>query len=274
MIMSWKRSICFFSIFSFIFSSNTAAQVNAVNPILKNVQSYKIYYGEANEQVIERLSKYDMVIIEPYAFTREQVQQLKKSGTVVLGYVSVLELEDWHKSQVMESDYYYRDGEKMRIEQWDTYIMNLADSHYRSIIINKVKQQIIEKGIDGVFLDTAGDIDDYFYDQAAVQEKFRLAYVNLLKEIKSVDSNLLLVQNWGFETIKSATLNFIHGVLWEDFNKRVITEDQWSQNWMRYFKQQSNKIVTFTVTPDDISKKYSTVNGFISTINPNDIYDH
>ncbi|MEI2319306.1 endo alpha-1,4 polygalactosaminidase [Bacillus paramobilis] len=272
--MSWKRSICFFSIFSFIFSSNTAAQVNAVNPVLKNVKSYKIYYGEANEQVIKRLSKYDMVIIEPYAFTREQVQQLKKSGTVVLGYVSVLELEVWHKSQVMESDYYYRDSEKMKIEKWDTYIMNLADNHYRSIIINKVKQQIVGKGIDGVFLDTVGDIDDYFYDQAALQEKFRLAYVNLLKEIKSVDSNLLLVQNWGFETIKSAALNFIHGVLWEDFNKQVIAEDQWSQGWMRYFKKQGNKIVTFTVTPDDISKKYSTINGFIPTINPNDIYNN
>ena len=43
----------------------------------KNVRSYKIYYGEANEQVIEGLSKYDMVIIEPYAFSKEQVQQLK-----------------------------------------------------------------------------------------------------------------------------------------------------------------------------------------------------
>ncbi len=48
------------------------------NQFLKNVRSYKIYYGEANEQVIEGLSKYDMVIIEPYAFSKEQVQQLKK----------------------------------------------------------------------------------------------------------------------------------------------------------------------------------------------------
>ena len=50
----------------------------------------------------------------------------------------------------------------MKIEQWDTYIMNLADEHYRRIVVNKVKQQVIGKGIDGVFLDTAGDIDDYF----------------------------------------------------------------------------------------------------------------
>lgn len=209
----------------------------------------------------------------PYAFTNEQIQQLKKSGTLVLGYVSVLELEAWHKPQVVESDYYYRDGKKMKIEQWDTYIMNLADEHYRGIVVNKVKQQIIGKGIDGVFLDTAGDIDDYFYNQPATQEKFREAYANLLKEIKSIDSNLFLIQNWGFETIKNTSLNLIHGVLWEDFNKQVITNDKWSQNWMRYFKQQSNKIVTFTVTPDNVSKEYSFTNGFIATINPNDIYD-
>ncbi|HDR7792759.1 TPA: endo alpha-1,4 polygalactosaminidase [Bacillus luti] len=271
--MALKRSMCFLAIFSFIFSSNTSAQADMVNPVLKGVQSYKIYYGEANDQVIERLSKYDMVVIEPYAFTKEQIQQLKKSGTVVLGYVSVLELEAWHKPQVVESDYYYRDRKKMKIEQWDTYIMNLADNHYRSIVVNKVKQQIIGKGIDGVFLDTAGDIDDYFYDQPVTQEKFREAYVNLLKEIKDLDSNLLLIQNWGFETIKNTSLNFIHGVLWEDFNKKIIAQDEWSQIWMRYFKQQSNKIVTFTVTPDNISKKYSSMNGFIPTMNPNDIYD-
>ena len=91
-----------------------------------------------------------MVIIEPYAFTKEQVQQLKIRNSSP-GYVSVLELESWHKSQVVESDYYYRDGKKMKIEQWDTYIMNLADEHYRRIVVNKVKQQVIGKGIDGVF---------------------------------------------------------------------------------------------------------------------------
>ncbi|MBK5491815.1 endo alpha-1,4 polygalactosaminidase [Bacillus sp. TH13] len=271
--MILKRPMCFLAIFSFIFASSTSAQANVVNPVLKNVQSYKIYYGEANEQVIERLSKYDMVIIEPYAFTKEQIQQLKKSGTVVLGYVSVLELEAWHKPQIVEKDYYYRDGKKMKIEQWDTYIMNLADEHYQGIVVNKVKQQILGKVIDGVFLDTVGDIDDYFYDQPAIQEQIQLAYVNLLKEIKSLDSNLFLIQNWGFETIKSTSLNFIHGVLWEDFNKQVIVKDEWSQKWMRYFKQQSNKIVTFTVTPDKVSKKYSSVNGLIPTMNRNDIYD-
>ncbi|HHK5535523.1 TPA: endo alpha-1,4 polygalactosaminidase [Bacillus mobilis] len=271
--MVLKRSMFFFTMFSFIFSSSTSAQANVVNPILKKVQSYKIYYGEANKQVIEGLSKYDMVIIEPYAFTKEQIQQLKQSGTVVLGYVSVLELEAWHKREVLETDYYYRDGKKMKIEQWDTYIMNLADNHYRGIVVNKVKQQIIGKGIDGVLLDTVGDIDDYFYDQPAKQKQFREAYVNLLKEIKGLDSKLLLIQNWGFETIKTASLNFIHGVLWEDFNKQVIAKDEWSQNWMRYFKQQNNKIVTFTVTPDKVSKKYSSINGFIPVMNPNDIYD-
>lgn len=179
----------------------------------------------------------------------------------------------WHKPKVIESDYFYKNGKKMTIKQWDTYIMNLADDHYREIVLAKVKQRIVEKGIDGVFLDTVGDIDDYFCNQPVIQENFRNAYVTLLKEIKNIDSSLLLVQNWGFETVKSTSLNLIHAVLWEDFNKQVIANDEWSQNWMRYFKQQKNKIVTFTVAPDDISKEYSFTNGFISTINPNDIYD-
>lgn len=272
--MMFKGSIFLVVLFSFIFTSHTSAQASVIHDTLKDVKSYKIYYGEANDQVIQELSEYDMVVIEPYAFTKEQIQSLQQAGTLVLGYVSVLELESWHKSQVLETDYYYRNNKKMKIPQWNTYIMDIGEDHYQDIILTKVKQQIVGKGMDGVFLDTAGDIDDYFHKQPDVQKYFREAYVDLLKEMKQIDSNLIFVQNWGFDTIKSASLNYIHAVLWEDFNKQVVATNEWSQNWIRYFKQQSDNIVTFTVVPDGPSEKYSLKQGFIPTRNPNDIYDH
>lgn len=270
----FRRFTSLMALLSFIFASSTSAQAMTIDvKDLKDVKDYKIYYGEANKKVIKELSQYDMVIIEPYAFTKKQIEQLKQSGTIVLGYVSVMELEDQHRSQVVKSDYYYQNNEKMRIEQWDTYIMNLQETHYRDILLTKVEEQIVEKGIDGVFLDTVGDIDDYFYDQPTVQKQFRDAYVTFLKEIKEIDSNLILVQNWGFPTLKSASLNLVDGVLWEDFNQEVISKDEWSQDWIRYFKKYKNQLVTFTVTPNKQSKAYSKKIGFIPTMNGNDIYN-
>ncbi len=53
-ILLWSGNVpCTFSYIFFYFSSSTSAQANVVEPVLKNVRSYKIYYGEANEQVIE-----------------------------------------------------------------------------------------------------------------------------------------------------------------------------------------------------------------------------
>lgn len=214
-----------------------------------------------------------MVIIEPYVVTKEQIQQLKQAGTTVLGYVSVMELEYWHRTQVTEGDYHYENNKKMRIEKWDTYIMDLEEAHYQNILLKKVKKQIVQKDIDGVFLDTVGDIDDYFYEQPTVQNKFRNAYVTLLKEIKEVDKNLIIMQNWGFPTLKDVSIDLVDGILWEDFNKQVISKDEWSQNWIRYFKQHKNELVTFTVAPNEESKAYSEELGFVATVNENNVYD-
>ncbi|MGP7819546.1 endo alpha-1,4 polygalactosaminidase [Niallia sp. 01092] len=243
------------------------------NKPLKSVANFKIYYGEATEQAIKELSSYDLVVIEPYAFSKKQIKQLRSNNTKVFGYLSVMELEAAHIPQVKESDYFYYGNQKWEIPQWNTYIMDLSKAHYRNILLKKVKNQIVQKGMDGVFLDTVGDIDDYFYDKPKEQKKFRTSYNTLLNSIKSTNPNLLLIQNWGFNTLKSTSIKKVDAILWEDFNREIVSEDQWSQNWISYFKQQIN-LTTFTVAPNKDSAKYSTENGFIPTMNENDVYNN
>ncbi|MGG2094331.1 endo alpha-1,4 polygalactosaminidase [Bacillus sp. S13(2024)] len=273
--MLFNRFVSILVVFSLVITfSTTSVKAATVNHKLSNVKNFKIYYGEANEQVIKELSKYDLVIIEPYAFTQQQIAELKASGTKVLGYVSVMELEAWHKSKVTEADYYYCNNKRMKIKQWDTYVMNISSSHYKDVVMDKVEQQIVKKGMDGVFLDTVGDIDDYFYNKPAEQKKFRNTYDTLLKQIKNIDSNLILMQNWGFDTIKNTSLYAIDAVLWEDFNRKVVAKDKWSQNWISYFKAQKDQVKTFTVAPNVASQQYSLAQGFVSTVNVNDIYNN
>jgi polysaccharide biosynthesis protein PelA len=258
-------------------SHSIYAAFQGVNP-LKDVKKYKIYYGPANVEIIDRLGNYDLAIIEPHEFTEQQVSSLKESKTLSLGYMSIMELEKWNKEfvdKVIESDYYYTNNEKIYIERWDTYIMDISQPHFRQILLEEIQEEIIAKGFDGIFLDTVGDIDDYFLKKPKELKKLRTGYINLLKEIKKQNKDIVLIQNWGFDTYKNASKPFIDGILWENFSKSGNQYDKWSQNWIKYFNEEKRKsqLAIFTVSPDDPSKSYSEKIGFVPYKNENSIYN-
>lgn len=53
--------------------------------------SYMIYYGALNPDIIETAKQYELVILHPKMgnITREQVQEIRDSGTIVLGYIAI-----------------------------------------------------------------------------------------------------------------------------------------------------------------------------------------
>lgn len=262
---------------SIFISESIFAAFQAKSP-LNRISNYKIYYGEANDEITEKLGNYDLVIVEPHEFTKEKIAAIQDKDTITLGYISIMELEKWNAGfvkKVKESDYYYNKNEKMYIEKWDTYIMDISKPHYRQIILEEIQEEILTKGFDGIFLDTAGDIDDYFLKKPKELRKLRNGYVTLLKEIKRQDNELILLQNWGFDTYKNASNPYIDGLLWEGFSKNRNQHDKWSQSWIKYFKEEEGKgnLAVFTVSPDDAGKYYSEKIGFVSYKNESDIYN-
>ncbi|WP_141719939.1 endo alpha-1,4 polygalactosaminidase [Domibacillus iocasae] len=244
-----------------------------VNNRMNDVHSFKIYYGAATEEAVEELIGYDMVVIEPAAFTKEQVAELQNKGTRVLGYVSVMELEVWHEDLVQPSDFLLKNNEKWHIPKWESYMMDITKAHYRNVVLSKVASHVHKKGMDGVFFDTAGNIDDYFYENEKLQKKLREGYTALLAQVQQSYPGLYVMQNWGFDTVKAASLPYIDGVLWEDFDKEMVRQDKWSQSWIAYFRSKSHQLDTFTVTNNKSSNDYSHSLGFLSTNNKDDIYD-
>lgn len=53
--------------------------------------SYMIYYGELDDEIIEKAMEYKVVILHPKMgdVTRDQVQRIRASGTIVLGYIAI-----------------------------------------------------------------------------------------------------------------------------------------------------------------------------------------
>ncbi|MBM7649095.1 endo-alpha-1,4-polygalactosaminidase (GH114 family) [Bacillus ectoiniformans] len=172
-----------------------------LNP-LHQIKTFQIFYGKPDKEKITELSKLDAAIIEATAFKEDDLNVLKSKGVKLFGYVSLMQLENWNaelKDRVQETDYAKVDGEKIYIKEWDTYVMDIREEHYRQALLWKVEHYIADQKLDGVFFDTVDDLDYYFRDRPAVLEEMQAAYRTLLNEIHKRHPDMLIIQNqrWG-----------------------------------------------------------------------------
>ncbi|MCY9666616.1 endo alpha-1,4 polygalactosaminidase [Paenibacillus alginolyticus] len=225
--------------FSFPFKK----QVQASKPF-QNVKDYSLYYGAPTEQAIMHLKSKDLIIIEPQLFSKVQIQDIQSKGTIVIGYISVMETPSWNSLRVKEllsSDYLLKHGERVHFKQWDSYLMDLRQLHYRQLLLSEIKTSISDKGLDGMFLDTVGDIDDWIQD-AATQTQTREAYRSFLHDVSNQYPELSMIQNRGFDTLDYA-LPYMDGLLWEDWRANW-KEDTWMRTRVDKLRKEQKKGLT------------------------------
>lgn len=244
---------------------------------LFQVDSFNIYYGYPDQNKLEELSQHDAVILEPTAFTKEQISFLQKEDVLVFGYVSLVQLENWNKDlkkNVIPSDYWLQEGERLPVAEWDTYIMNISKEHYREVLMHKIETEVSEKNLDGIFFDTVDDIDFYFQDDATAQQAMRTGYAELLKDIEIAYPNMLIIQNRGFESYKTVSRKKVDGILWEGYDKEELKKSNWAQYWRNYLKkeQRARHVQVFTVVTDEESLQQSNRDHFPAFMRTEDTY--
>lgn len=229
---------------------------------LFRVDSFQIFYGRPDQGKLEELAQQDAAIIEPTAFTEEHIAFLQKKDVLLFGYVSLMQLENWNtklKQHVIPSDYWLQEGERLYVPDWDTYVMNIGEQHYRDVLMRKISTEVAGKQLDGIFFDTVDDLDYYFRNDPAAKKAMRAGYKQLLNEVKSAYPNLLIIQNRGFESYKAISRKKVDGILWEGFDKQDIENSDWAQDWRSYWKkeQRFGRVRVFTVVTDDASLQQS-----------------
>ncbi|MGD6816890.1 putative glycoside hydrolase [Metabacillus sp. 84] len=246
-----------------------SAMSHGSNGILDGVKSYKIYYDAPTPAIIRKMKAYDLVIIEPLLYTKTQIDEIKKGDTKVYGYINSMEADNWNTAfirKLLPQDYYRSNGQKHYIKQWDSYLMNMGSSHFRQLLLSEIHAQVYSKNMDGVFLDTVGNIDDYFSSKPAELKKQRTGLQQLLKSVTSSYPRLGIIQNWGMDTLKAASADYVDAIMWEDFSHRVVSKDQWSRNQILDLKelQQETGLEVLTVSFEQHSKSdaFSAAQGF------------
>ena len=194
-----------------------------------NINNFWVYYGSNN---IEKLSKYDLVIIEPYNYKKDDIQKLKSlnPNIKVIAYLSI--------GEVSKSRPYYNDVKDISIgknQNWGSYYINIKSPKWHNILLNEITK-FKNMGFDGVFLDT---VDSAIYSNQNDET------ILLIKEIREKNPNLIIIQNRGFEIVDK-TAPYINGVLFEDFTTTYDFKHKkahfWENNDLKWVNNQANNL--------------------------------
>lgn len=128
------------------------------DPRLQNVKTWAFAIGDGmlEGDVAARFAGYDLVIVDGEEVQPSQVAALHANGTIVLSYLSVGTIENWR--------WWYPDVKRFRLDywgDWGEWYANVSKDGYRRIIIRKVAPWMLNKGVDGLFLDNTDMIETH-----------------------------------------------------------------------------------------------------------------
>lgn len=208
------------------FSRPTVAKVAGQKKDWLDVDSFTCYYGPltgyaektGEVPVMDNLKKFDVAIIHSsQLFANEQakaqVKELQDSGTWVIAYLTIGEDDRLHEADGLgeggyASYYLYENGAPKMNGSWGSYFVDAGNPVWQQIILEKAGQ-ILEYGVDGLFLDTL-DTVDVAYDTIG-------GMVDLVKKLDQTYPNAKLVPNRGF-TVYPYISQFVDGIMFESFS--------------------------------------------------------
>jgi uncharacterized protein (TIGR01370 family) len=153
----------------------------------------------------EQVAEYELVIVEPDFYTKEEMTSLRQSGTKILAYVTLGEIDPnrWYFPILEETGFLGTN------KNWNSKYLNLEDPQVRQIILDRIIPEIVSKGPDGLFLDTIDAV-------SPVTERGYLKpfMVELIKEIRNKYPEMLIIQNAGLFLIED-TKDYVDAFLTE-----------------------------------------------------------
>ncbi len=181
--------------------------------------TFKVYYGSLDEQILQDLSQYSMVILEPAQVSDDELFTLQAAGAKVVGYLSLFEVGKWDKDlldKLTSADILVQETEEKGP------IANLRSAHFKTIWWEAFEGRIRNRGFDGVFLDTVDDIQ--LLNQSQKDEQIRAA-VEWMASLKAAFPELRIIQNRGFDVFLQGSSSSVDGLLWENFNVTRMSSD-------------------------------------------------
>ncbi len=194
----------------------------------QEARNYSVYYGQGNGH---KLSRYDIAIVEPSAQSVDDIRVMKESNTLIIAYVTVMELGSFHSmySMLDEDDFLKVNGKRVYKEAFDTYILNLQSKRWQGLLHHHVGNLLLNEGYDGIFMDTIGDVEGYFLPPVERNIQINQA-THIVKRFRESFQNHLIVQNNGLEQLCVKTAPYLDGICWENPPFSQKESEDWCYN--------------------------------------------
>lgn len=182
--------------------------------LLQKASSFTVFYGFGRE---EELRAFDIAVIEPAGHQPDQIALLRNSGTLVIAYVSFMEVrpEDPYVPLLEERDWLRIGNRPVYNEAYGNRLADLRSGRWAGLLHERLGRLLLQEGYDGVFIDTIGDVEWPSIPSSVKQEQIKAA-VDLIKGVKSAFPGHLLIQNNGITELILRTAPWIDAICWEN----------------------------------------------------------
>lgn len=193
--------------------------------------NYALYYG--HERAAE-LAHYDIAVLEPAGQSVNSLQEIKASGTLVVAYLSVMEVPVWSKvlDLLQASDFLQVQGKPYINPEYGNYWVNLDSQRWTDLLLQRVKDLMEGEGYDGVFLDTIGYVESRQLSTASRTSLLQAATEIVIK-IRTMFPDSIIIQNCGLEELYRLTASYIDGICWENPPFNRIDSQEWAGQVIR-----------------------------------------
>lgn len=163
------------------------------NP-LGAVRSFAVIYRKVP---LTKIGKFDLLILDPDAYTAADFTRLRRQGKIVLGYLNLGEVEAfrWYAPRVPES---WLLGPN---PDWPEHrFVNVKKKGWRKLVTQQIVPRIFQKGAQGLFLDSVD------LASPARQPELQSAMVKLIRQLhRRFPDKLLIINNGQFLLPRVAT---------------------------------------------------------------------
>jgi len=243
---------------------------------LNNVQDWFILldYNDDNLHITDyqKVKSYGMVILDPDS---HPPISLLPQNIIKIAYISLGEAETYRSywSKIAHKPWVIAEN-----ENWaGNYFIDISSSEWQELIINSVIPNIIEKGFQGLFLDTLDTA--YYLAKEIPGEKYHNSKENmilLVRKIKESYPDLMLISNNGFFILDeiapylSAALSesIYMGIDFENNSYKAMPASETAYKIERLLKIQSdNNLPIFIIDYTDDVNIRKTVSAKIKELN-------
>jgi len=166
-----------------------------------NVRNFSVYYGSSNDSVIKILNNFDMVILQHWAFSKNNLSEIRG---IKIAYIDLGEFDN----STYPNCTINLTGIVIGYDrEWNQTIVNVSSPKWVNYTICRVRYDI-NQGFNGVLFDDLDVVEQYPWEASGM--------IKIISEIHRDFPGIYIGVNRGFELIKNIS-GYINFVLYEDF---------------------------------------------------------